>query len=61
VPQTSKRAMPTLSGETILQLKATPLVATITVIDVYSAAAQVRQQTHLTYGTLFSFPPETAW
>lgn len=53
MPQTSKRAMPTLSGETIPQLKATPLAATITLIDVYSAAAQVRQLTHLTYEPLF--------
>ena len=44
--------MPTLAGETILQLKATPLVATITVVDVYSVAAQVRQQTYLTYEPL---------
>lgn len=52
LPQAFKRAMPTLAGETILQLKATPLVATITVIDVYSVAAQVRQQTYLTYEPL---------
>jgi polar amino acid transport system permease protein len=52
LPQAFRRAMPTLAGETILQLKATPLVATITVIDVYSVAAQVRQQTYLTYEPL---------
>ncbi|MBS9719714.1 ABC transporter permease subunit [Tianweitania sp. BSSL-BM11] len=52
LPQAVRRAMPTLAGETILQLKATPLVATITVLDVYSAAAQVRQSTYLTYEPL---------
>ncbi len=52
LPQAFRRAMPTLAGETILQLNATPLVATITVVDVYSVAAQVRQQTYLTYEPL---------
>ncbi|GHG29415.1 ABC transporter permease subunit [Paracoccus aerius] len=52
LPQAFNRALPTLVGETILQLKATPLVATITVMDVYSVAAQVRQATYLTYEPL---------
>lgn len=52
LPQAFRRAMPTLAGETILQLKATPLVATITVIDIYSVAAQVRQATYMTYEPL---------
>lgn len=52
LPQAFHRALPTLAGETILQLKATPLVATITVMDVYSVAAQVRQQSYLTYEPL---------
>jgi len=51
-PQAFHRALPTLAGETILQLKATPLVATITVMDIYSVASQVRQQTYLTYEPL---------
>jgi polar amino acid transport system permease protein len=35
-------------GETVLQLKATPLVATITVVDVYAIISRVRQDTYLT-------------
>ncbi len=51
-PQAFFRATPTLAGETVLQLKATPLVATITMIDIYSVASQVRQQTFITYEPL---------
>ena len=36
LPQAVHRALPTLAGETVLQLKATPLVATITVVDIYA-------------------------
>lgn len=46
------RALPTLNGETVLQLKSTPLVATITVIDVYAVISKVRQDTYLTYEPL---------
>ena len=46
------RALPTLSGETVLQLKATPLVATITVVDLYGVISRVRQATFLTYEPL---------
>ena len=46
------RALPTLNGETVLQLKSTPLVATITVADVYSVTSKVRQDTFLTYEPL---------
>ncbi len=52
MPQAVQRALPTLAGETVLQLKATPLVATITVIDVYSVASSVRQETFITYEPL---------
>jgi polar amino acid transport system permease protein len=52
LPQAIYRALPTLSGETVLQLKATPLVATVTVIDVYSVASRVRQETFITYEPL---------
>ena len=36
----------------MLQLKATPLVATITVVDIYAVASRVRQDTFLTYEPL---------
>jgi polar amino acid transport system permease protein len=52
LPQALFRATPTLAGETVLQLKATPLVATITMIDIYSVASQVRQQTFIVYEPL---------
>ncbi len=52
LPRAVERALPTLVGETILQLKATPLVATITVIDVYAVISKVRQDTYLTYEPL---------
>ena len=52
LPQALARALPTLGGETILQLKATPLVATITVIDIYSVASRVRQDTFIIYEPL---------
>ena len=52
LPQAIYRALPTLTGETVLQLKATPLVATITVIDIYAVASRVRQETFIIYEPL---------
>ena len=52
LPRAINRALPTLTGETVLQLKATPLVATITVMDVYNVISRVRQDTYLTYEPL---------
>ncbi len=52
LPRAVQRALPTLTGETVLQLKSTPLVATITVIDVYAIISRVRQDTFLTYEPL---------
>lgn len=52
LPQALHRALPTLGGETVLQLKATPLVATITVVDIYAVASRVRQDTFITYEPL---------
>ena len=52
LPQAIHRALPTLTGETVLQLKATPLVATITVIDIYAVASRVRQDTFIVYEPL---------
>lgn len=52
LPQALRRALPTLAGETVLQLKATPLVATITMVDIYSVASRVRQETFVTYEPL---------
>lgn len=52
LPQALARALPTLGGETVLQLKATPLVATVTVIDIYAVASRVRQDTFIIYEPL---------
>jgi len=52
LPQALHRALPTLAGETVLQLKATPLVATITMMDIYGVASRVRQDTYITYEPL---------
>jgi polar amino acid transport system permease protein len=52
LPQAVHRALPTLTGETVLQLKSTPLVATITVIDIYAVASRVRQDTFIVYEPL---------
>jgi polar amino acid transport system permease protein len=52
LPQAMHRALPTLAGETVLQLKATPLVATITMVDIYAVASKVRQETFITYEPL---------
>ncbi|TGQ40672.1 ABC transporter permease [Mesorhizobium sp. M00.F.Ca.ET.216.01.1.1] len=52
LPQAIYRALPTLTGETVLQLKSTPLVATISVIDIFAVSSKVRQVTYLTYEPL---------
>ncbi|KQZ26738.1 ABC transporter permease [Mesorhizobium sp. Root552] len=52
LPQALQRALPTLAGESVLQLKATPLVATITMVDIYAVASRVRQDTFVTYEPL---------
>ncbi|MFC0267423.1 ABC transporter permease [Kushneria aurantia] len=51
-PRALHRALPALSGEIILQLKSTPLVATISVMDLYAVITRVRQATFLTYEPL---------
>ncbi|MBK0328344.1 ABC transporter permease [Rhodobacteraceae bacterium F11138] len=52
LPQAIQSALPTLAGETILQLKATPLVASITIIEIYAVASRVRQDTFIIYEPL---------
>jgi polar amino acid transport system permease protein len=44
--------LPTLAGETVLTLKATPIAATITVLDIFGVVYRVRQATYLTYEPL---------
>ena len=52
LPQALYRALPTIGGETVLQMKSTPLVATITVVDIYSLAKRVTQDTFIVYEPL---------
>ena len=52
LPRAVQRVLPTLGGEMILQLKATPLVATIAVVDVYAIFSRIRQETFITYEPL---------
>ncbi|WP_102225465.1 ABC transporter permease [Acidimangrovimonas sediminis] len=52
LPQAVRRVLPTMGGETVLQLKSTPLIATITVLDLYQASLQIRQDTYIIYEPL---------
>jgi polar amino acid transport system permease protein len=52
LPRAVQRALPTLNGDVVAQMKSTPLVATITVVDIYGVIAKVRQDTYLTYEPL---------
>jgi polar amino acid transport system permease protein len=52
LPRAVQRSLPTLAGETVLQLKSTPLVATITVVDLYAVFGRIRQDTFLIYEPL---------
>lgn len=52
LPQAVRNVLPTLGGETILQLKATPLIATITVLDIYAVSSRVRSDTFIVYEPL---------
>jgi len=52
LPQAVHRALPTIGGETVLQMKSTPLVATIAVVDIYSTARRVTQDTFIVYEPL---------
>lgn len=51
-PRAFRIALPTIAGEFVLQLKATPLVFSITVMDLYGVAFKVRQDTFLVYEPL---------
>lgn len=52
LPQAIQNALPTLGGETILQLKSTPLVATIAITEIYAVSSRVRQDTFIIYEPL---------
>lgn len=52
LPRAIRIGLPTLAGEIILQLKATPIVFSVTVMDLYGAAYKIRQDTLLVYEPL---------
>lgn len=52
LPLAVRNVLPTLGGETILQLKATPLVATITVVEIYAVSSRVRSDMLIVYEPL---------
>ena len=52
LPRAIRIALPTIGGEVVLQLKATPLAFTVTVMDLYAVAYKVRQDTLLVYEPL---------
>jgi polar amino acid transport system permease protein len=52
LPRAIRNVLPTLAGETVLTLKATPLAALVTVIDLFGATLRVRQDTYLIYEPL---------
>ncbi len=52
LPRAIRIALPTIGGEIAMQLKATPLAFTVTVMDLYAVATKVRQDTLLVYEPL---------
>ncbi len=52
LPRALRNALPALGGETILTMKATPLVTLVTVVDFYGVADRVRQETYIIYPPL---------
>jgi polar amino acid transport system permease protein len=52
LPRALRMVLPTLAGETVLQLKSTPLAATITVMDLFCVANMIRQDTYRIYEPL---------
>lgn len=52
LPQALQRVLPTIGGETVLQLKSTPLVSTITIMEIYAVAGRIRQDTFIIYEPL---------
>lgn len=52
LPRAIRTAIPTIAGEVVMQLKATPLAFTVTVMDLYAVAFKVRQDTLLVYEPL---------
>ena len=52
LPRAVQNVFPTLAGEFVLTLKATPLAATITIHELFGRSREVQQDTFLTYEPL---------
>ena len=52
LPRALQNVLPTLNGELIIHLKSTPLVATITVVDLFAVFSKIRQETYIIYEPL---------
>jgi polar amino acid transport system permease protein len=52
LPRALRNALPAIGVETTLTLKATPLAALVTVIDIFGVADRVRQETYIIYEPL---------
>lgn len=52
LPSAVLKVLPTLAGEVIGQLKSTPLIFTVPVMDLMSVTSKIRQDTYLTYEPL---------
>jgi len=52
LPRAVQNVFPTLAGEMVLTLKATPLVSTITIRELFSISTEVRQDTFIIYEPL---------
>jgi polar amino acid transport system permease protein len=57
LPRALRNALPGLGTETILTLKSTPLVALVTVMDLFGASLKVRQDTYIIYEPLLVLLP----
>jgi polar amino acid transport system permease protein len=51
-PRAVRLVLPTLAGETVLQLKATPLAMTVTVMDLTGMTQKIKQDTYRTFEPL---------
>jgi polar amino acid transport system permease protein len=52
LPRAFRLALPTLAGETALQLQATPLAGTVAVMELYGVSSKIRQDTYRVYEPL---------
>lgn len=52
LPQALQRVLPTIGGETVLQLKSTTLASTITIMEIYGVIGKIRSNTLITYEPL---------